>query len=226
MSVRDKKSVEILNYNENSVVVKTRDNEFLIEPGSDDCPSIIPLTIDEIVYINSSSVAFKSGIIFPPTEYEKEIYEDILRIRDWRKILKNSEIKNILIYPTQDGVQKLVDTEDPIVFDRIRSIYVHLKNLNKYDLSIRVGNYIEERKKEFDEKKYKTQIVVSAINSGGSLKSAENESLKAENELMKKHLEEMQKKIDELVNSQKKTDVVEDSSPIKTKAPVRQKKTE
>lgn len=73
----DMKRISVLNYNENCVYVKTEPQKSVkIEASENGEPSVIPLTLDEIKFINNSS-AFKTGNLEFPEDIEDELYETL-----------------------------------------------------------------------------------------------------------------------------------------------------
>ena len=159
--IDSEKLISVYNYNENVVVVTTRDGGLTFDPAEDDVPNAIPLNINEIEYINSTSVAFKSGLLRFPEDMQEEIY-DRLRITNWQDILTNDEIKDILTNPTKEGLQRLVDIKSHAIFSRVRGIFTQLKNEELHDLSTRVEKIIKVRYKELQNKQYKTNIQLTS----------------------------------------------------------------
>ncbi|MGR6760424.1 hypothetical protein ACU1JV_01080 [Paenibacillus sp. T2-29] len=76
-----------------------------------------------------------------------EIYEK-LSIRDYKDILTNQDIKNIILRPTKEGLTKLIKIQSASLFERVRGLVIQLENTNFYDISTRVKSLIEERYKE------------------------------------------------------------------------------
>ena len=144
--IKDMKTINVLNYNSSTVVISTKHDSYAIEPAIDsDNPTILPLTLDEILYANANSMAFKSGILRFPEDIEKEMYEDYLRIPNWESLLTIKQIENIILHPTMEGLTKLVSVKDSGIFDRIRGVFIRLKNTTNDDISLRVEKIIEAR---------------------------------------------------------------------------------
>lgn len=140
----------VINYGRSPVCVASRNQSMKI-PGADgDTPSETPLSLDEIIEINSLCGAFKLGLLRFEEEYEEEIY-DLLRIRDWRNILTDKQIEEILLHPTMETLQKIVDIKDPLSFDRVRGIYTGLKSVAA-DVPGKVDMVINERARELARK--------------------------------------------------------------------------
>lgn len=151
------KHISVLNYNENCVCINIAPGKSLLfEESSYDSPTTIPLSLDEIKYANNSNV-FKTGTLEFQSDLEDELY-DILRI-DKNKVLKLSEIRDILINPTKVGLQKIVSISSLSDFDRVRGQFQKLKN-DGYKLTLDIANIIEKRTEELFKNQVKTSIII------------------------------------------------------------------
>ena len=88
------KTYLVLNYNGSPVAVSTRHESYIIPGGSSESPSSMPLSVDEIVQINSNSNVFKMGLLWFEEEFQEDLYKEC-RIRNWKNILTDSEIEDI-----------------------------------------------------------------------------------------------------------------------------------
>lgn len=178
MSVKDRELINVLNYNENIVVISTRDNQYSFNPSENDVPTLIPLTFSEIEYVNSNTEAFKSGLLRFPEDIENEMYNE-LRVLNWEDILKNSDIRDIILHPTLEGLKKIIDIKSSSAFERVRGIFTRLKNSENENISIRVERIISARYKELINRQTKTSIILSPKDSTVStITSEEVDSLK------------------------------------------------
>lgn len=201
---------------------------YAIEPAIDsDNPTILPLTLDEILYANANSMAFKSGILRFPEDIEKEMYEDYLRIPNWESLLTIKQIENIILHPTMEGLTKLVSVKDSGIFDRIRGVFIRLKNTTNDDISLRVEKIIEARGNELRNGIRNTQIVIKARDAVSSVSTDEVDGLKKQNEVLQNQLNEMQAMMAEFLASQKKVNenAVESEKSVVKKKPGRPAKT-
>ena len=187
--IKDMKTINVLNYNSSTVVISTKHDSYAIEPAIDsDNPTILPLTLDEILYANANSMAFKSGILRFPEDIEKEMYEDYLRIPNWESLLTIKQIENIILHPTMEGLTKLVSVKDSGIFDRIRGVFIRLKNTTNDDISLRVEKIIEARGNELRNGIRNTQIVIKARDAVSSVSTDEVDGLKKQNEDLPRQL--------------------------------------
>lgn len=202
--IKESEKIGVLNYNENRVSVEVAPGKsYSFEPSIDgETPMVIPMTIEEILYANNS-VAFKSGMLFFEKSREEEIYER-LNIVNWKDILSNDKIKEILLHPTFDGLNKIVEIKSTSEFERVRGVLFKLKQSDRYDVSVRVEQIVNTRYKELLNRQINTDIILTKKDVPvESISSEEMDKLKAQNEAMQKQLEEMQKMMAMMMENQK-----------------------
>lgn len=153
------KTYLVLNYCSSPVVVSTRNDSFLINGGTREEPASMPLSLDEIFQINSHSPIFKVGLLRFEKECEKEIYEEI-RIRNWQDILTDEEIESIILHPTVASLQKIIDIQSEMYFERIYGIYIGLVNAN-FPVRENVKTVMSARRKEFRNNQRVSKIILS-----------------------------------------------------------------
>lgn len=152
------KMYELYNYRFTPVCVKTKNDGFIVSPcDNNGNPSTFPVELDDIRYIHSSTNTFKIGLLRFAPEDEKELYEDVLKMHDWRKLMTTDEIKDILKNPTLEGLQKILDINNITQFDEVRGLAMWLTSRGA-DIPTRTSNLIEKRYKELQAGKYKSTI--------------------------------------------------------------------
>lgn len=177
------KTYLVVNEGTSPVAVATRFDSFMIAGKNS-----LPLSMDEIHQINVNSNAFKIGLLFFEPEYEEEIY-DYLRIRNWKEILHNDDIQQMLEHPTAESMTRILSIEDPYYFERIRGVYTMMKNTG-ISFSSNVDKIIKARRKEFIERKYHTSISVNEVKDPVK-KSVPAEEFEAYKEAMEKKMAEL-----------------------------------
>lgn len=185
------KTYLVLNACGSPVAVNTRNESFLIPGGTDAAPGTYPFTIDEITQINSGSNIFRIGILRFEPEYESDIYEE-LRIRDWKNILKNEDIENMLLHPTIESLQRIIDIDNDMYFERVYGIYIGMKNAN-YAIPGNTQSVLNAKNKEMKAGKYHSAI---------KLKKPEVKEIDPEVEDLKAQLEGMKKLLAETIAKQ------------------------
>lgn len=185
----------VINYGKSPVAVASRSGSMMIAAADKDGrPSEQPFSLDEIVEINSICGCFKLGLLQFEEEYEAEIYE-LLRIHNWRDIMTDAQIEDILLHPTLDTLQKIIDIKDPLYFERVRGIYTGLKSIAA-DVPGKVDMVIQERSREFMRKVTTSSIQLVP-------KAEEN----AEVEALKEQMAKMQEQMAALVAEKKSVTV-------------------
>ncbi len=150
------KTYLILNYDPSPVAVKTRYQNELVPAGNDQVPTSLPMTIDDITYINSTTKVFKIGRLWFEPEYQEEIYAE-LRILNWRDILTNQDIYDIILNPTMEKLERVLAIDDPMYFDRVYGAFVGLRN-DGVNISTNVESVLQARYAELAKHKRKTEI--------------------------------------------------------------------
>lgn len=185
----------VINYGKSPVAVASRSGSMMIAAADrDGRPAEQPFSLDEIVEINSICGCFKLGLLRFEEEYEAEIYE-LLRIHNWRDIMTDAQIEDILLHPTLDTLQKIIDIKEPLYFERVRGIYTGLKSVAA-DVPGKVDMVIQERSREFMKK-----VTTSSI----QLVPKAEES--AEMEALKEQMAKMQEQMAALVADKKSVTV-------------------
>lgn len=201
MTINENKLINVLNYNENPVAIKTHVREYLCQSSEDGSPSITPLTFSEIESLNSNYNAFKIGTLRFPTDVEEDVYK-ALRITDWEEILTNKDIETMVLHPSLSGLTKLIAINNVQLFERVRGIFFSLKNTNQYDISTRVEKIVVARYKELCNRQIKTNIVLSVKDTNTTVPAEEVNALKEQNNILQEQMAQMQKMMEQMISMQ------------------------
>ena len=205
MSIKENVSIPVLNYNESNVCIPTNISTHILPPAVDGVPSVDYLSFAEINYVNGISDCFRTGMVRFDDNDKEEVYS-ALNIANWENILTNDEIRDILLNPTIDGLQRIIDVTNRSIFDRIRTIFVSLKENTDNDISNRVIKIMETREQEFKRGVYNTQIVLKPKDiPEKSVSNDEINAIKEQNAMLMEQLAEMQKMIASLKNDKSET---------------------
>lgn len=183
----DKDNILVLSYNENKVCVDGANETYNFNPSNGVDPIINIMSLKDLQFINSNTGLIKTGWLTFQDDEKEEIFKE-LHIRDWKSILTNEDIKAIMLNPSIEGLQKLIDISDETYFDRVR-IALHILTTDGEDVSSRVKNIVDARYKELVRKQRKTSIVLSPKDVPVSNDKAKE--LEAQNAELKSQLEEM-----------------------------------
>ena len=193
MSIKENVSIAVLNYNESNICIPTNISTHILPPAVDGVPSVDYLSFAEINYVNGISDCFRTGLVQFEDKDKEEIYS-ALHFSDWKNIITNAEIKDILLNPTIEGLQKIIGITNKSVFDRIRTIFVGLKENPDNDISNRVIKIMETRENEFKRGIYKSQIILKPKDaSEKAISKDEIDAIKEQNAMLMNQLAEMQK---------------------------------
>jgi hypothetical protein len=206
LNIVDSSVINVLNYSDSPISVPTqiRPEGYWFEPSRDGEPFVIPISFAEIRVANSQSEIFRNGRLRFEKEFEKDVYEK-LGIYNWENILFTDDIKNIILNPTKEGLERLIKITNLSVFDKVRGLLISMKNTGKYDISQRVVDVINYRYQELYRNKKNSEIVIhktqqEMVDEVRS-KVIEEEIIKIREELEKKIRaeveEEFKKKIDD-----------------------------
>lgn len=162
-SIVDSTMINVLNYSKSLISIPTHINPegYVFEPSiEENQPTLIPISFSEIRVTNSQSQIFREGYLRFDKEIEADVYE-ALHIRDWENILSDDEIKDIIINPNKEKLEKLVKITSISLFDRIKSAMTLLVNTGVYDISQRVIDLVNNRYREIYHGIRKSEIEIT-----------------------------------------------------------------
>lgn len=207
----DKDNILVLNYNENKVCVDGANETYNFNPSNGVDPVINIMSLKDLQFINSNTGLIKTGWLTFQDNEKEEIFKE-LHIRDWESILTNEDIKEIMLNPSIEGLQKLIDISDEAYFDRVR-IALHILTTDGEDVSSRVKNIVDARYKELVRKQRKTSIVLSPKDVPVAINDSKAKELEAQNAELKSQLDEMKAMMAQLMAMQNQN-VVKNTAPV------------
>lgn len=161
MAIQKEKTYMVLNYSGSPVSITTQRGSVLVHGGTKDEPYGVPLTADEIITANMNGVAFKAGFLWFDPEVEEEMYKE-LRITNWKDLMKDWEIEDMLMNPSAEGYRKLLAIDDTMYFDRIRGVLMGLQSVFA-DVPNQSKVLVNARAAELAEGKRRSEIKVTDI---------------------------------------------------------------
>ena len=229
MSKLDTQNINVLNYNENEVFVDSSKEHYKFNASRDGkTPSIIPMTLSELQNICSNTDIIVTGWLTFDDEVKEEVFKE-LRIPNWKDILTNKDIENILTHPTLEGLQKIIDIENQTYFDRVRITMFKLINRG-VDVTTKVSRIVEQRYDELRRRQRVSSITLTKKDtqiSGDQVKELAEQNASLQNQLdeMKKMMEQMMamqtaSKVETKVENKEET-VKETTTPKKVGRPPR-----
>lgn len=204
---------EVLNYRFSPVAFRIKNDGFVINAcDNNGNPATFPLELDDIKYIHSTTNAFRIGLLRFRSEDEEMMYEDVLKMHDWRDIITRDEIENIITSPTTDGLQRLINIENITQFDAVREVEAWLRGKG-VDISVRVSDLIKARYSELQTRHIKSSIKITS-------KMSESNKYEDEISVLKQQLADMAKLVENLTKEKAPADDVNvaDKPAVKKKA--------
>lgn len=187
-SVMEKRFIDVLSCEDNVVTIPSLNNKgYTFEPGTVNDPCVIPIPPEEIQYMNSTSTAFKNGVLrFRPDEQE-DVYTALGIKKD--DIMFIEDIDDALLNPTVENLQRMIDVKNSSQFERIRGRFYQMKNAGE-DMSTKVKGIIDGRYEELRAGKLHSDIIVSPVS-----KPVDASKVQEELENAKNQMTEMQKQM-------------------------------
>lgn len=199
MSKVDMENINVLNYNENEVFVDSAKEHYKFSASRDGkTPSVISMPLSELQTICTNTDIFVTGWLTFDDDVKEEIFNE-LRISNWRDILTNEDIENILTHPTLEGLQRIVDIDNQTYFDRVRIIMFKLMTQG-VDISTRVHRIVEQRYDELRRRQRRSSIVLTKKDMRAYATSNDIKDLSEQNALLQSQLDEMKQLISQMLD--------------------------
>lgn len=222
MSKLDTQNINVLSYNMNDVFVSASKDHYRFKASRDGkMPSIVPMPLSDIQYINSNTNVFLIGLLTFDDDEKEEIFKE-LRIPNWREILTNEEIESILVHPTLNGLQRIIEIDNSSYFDRVRVCMFKLMR-DGVDITTKVKNVVDRRNTELQNRQRVSGIKLverdiptfATPNDVNDLK-AQNASLQSQLDEMRLQMQKMMEMQKNNIQSKEETEDANDKSVIKT----------
>ena len=202
MSKLDTQNINVLNYNENEVFVDSSKEHYKFNASRDGkTPSIISMPLSELQNICSNTDIIVTGWLTFDNDVKEKIFKE-LRVPDWENILTNEDIEEILVHPTLEGLQKIIDIQNQTYFDRVRIIMFKLIRKG-IDISTKVNRIITQRYDELRKRQRISSIVLTKKDT--QVSRDEVKALSEQNALLQTQLDEMKKMMEQMMAMQNKT---------------------
>lgn len=201
MSKLDTQNINVLNYNQNDVFVDSAKEHYRFSASRDGkTPSVIPISLSELQNICSNTNIFLTGWLTFDDDVKEEIFKE-LRVANWRDILSNSDIEEILKHPTMEGLQKIIDIDNQTYFDRVRIIMFRLMKQG-IDITSKVTRIVDQRYDELRKRQRVSSIVLTKKDTQTHATADEVKELSAQNAALQSQLDEMKKMMEQMMAMQ------------------------
>ena len=201
MSKIDLQNITVLNYNENEVFVDSSKEHYKFNASRDGVtPTMQNIPISELQYICSNTDVIVTGWLTFDEDDKDEIYT-ALRLPNWREILTNEDISNILTNPTMEGLQRIIDITNLTYFDRVRIVMFRLLN-GGVDISSKVKNVVDRRYEELQKRQRVSSIILNPRIGEKKVSNEQVQELSEQNAKLQEQLDEMKKMMAQFMSAQ------------------------
>ena len=203
MNYRGKKDIRVYNECPFQVNLVGQRRDYIFPPCIDGEPTMNFVDFEEIEYAHSRGKVFNIGLLTFAEEDREGMYE-ALGVKNWKdKVWFNADIEDIIMHPTLEKMQRVIDIKDLITFERVRGMMVRFSN-EKRDVSQNVINLINARYRELNAGNVTSKIVI---------KPADVEEKVSVDEVadLKRQLAEMQDLVKKLAMEKLSIDVSKES---------------
>lgn len=201
MSKIDLQNITVLNYNENEVFVDSSKEHYKFNASRDGItPTMQNIPISELQYICSNTDVIVTGWLTFDEDEKDEIYT-ALRLPNWREILTNEDISNILTNPTMEGLQRIIDITNLTYFDRVRIVMFRLLN-DGVDISSKVKNVVDRRYEELQKRQRVSSIILNPRIGEKKVSNEQVQELSEQNAKLQEQLDEMKKMMAQFMSAQ------------------------
>ena len=201
MSKIDLQNITVLNYNENEVFVDSSKEHYKFNASRDGVtPTMQNIPISELQYICSNTDVIVTGWLTFDEDEKDEIYT-ALRLPNWREILTNEDISNILTNPTMEGLQRIIYISNLTYFDRVRIVMFRLLN-GGVDISSKVKNVVDRRYEELQKRQRVSSIILNPRIGEKKVSNEQVQELSEQNAKLQEQLDEMKKMMAQFMSAQ------------------------
>ena len=201
MSKIDLQNITVLNYNENEVFVDSSKEHYQFNASRDgDTHTMQNIPISELQYICSNTDVIVTGWLTFDEDEKDEIYT-ALRLPNWREILTNEDISNILTNPTMEGLQRIIDITNLTYFDRVRIDMFRLLN-DGVDISSKVKNVVDRRYEELQKRQRISSIILNPRIGEKKVSNEQVQELSEQKAKLQEQLDEMKKMMAQFMSAQ------------------------
>ena len=213
MSKIDLQNITVLNYNENEVFVDSSKEHYKFNASRDGVtPTMQNIPISELQYICSNTDVIVTGWLTFDEDDKDEIYT-ALRLPNWREILTNEDISNILTNPTMEGLQRIIDITNLTYFDRVRIVMFRLLN-DGVDISNKVKNVVDRRYEELQKRQRVSSIILNPRIGEKKVSNEQVQELSEQNAKLQEQLDEMKKMMAQFMSAQNVSTTEKESEKV------------
>ena len=210
MNYRGKKDIRVYNECPFQVNLVGQRRDYIFPPCLDGEPTMNFVDFEEIEYAHSRGIVFKIGLLTFSEEDRDGMY-DALGMKNWKDtVWYNTDIEDIIMHPTLEKMQMVINIKDLITFERVRGMMVKFIN-EKRDVSQNVISIVNSRYREINAGSLTSKIVIQPSDIKTSVSADEVEDLK-------RQLSEMKEMMAKMVSGGRKEETVKDIATTSNEA--------
>jgi hypothetical protein len=159
--LNDNSIIFIYNENAGAVHIRTMANPEgyrVPECTEDGEPSQTPLTLADI-RMNIQSGVFRDGLLRIDPELEDEVLKKLGVYQKNENFLSEEDIKQIILEPTSENLQKIINITSPIIIEKVRYVLLNLIESDEI-VSLKAVELVDMRYKELYRGKRKSDLVI------------------------------------------------------------------
>ena len=173
------KVVKVYNRNTFAVFAKGINREYKFEAAQGGRAASIPVSWDDIEYINDNSELFREGYLcFSDTE-SAELHKELGNFNIENTAYTPERIRDIILNPTYEKLKAIVEITSMGMIERFRGDLIYLRESGDQPVSSNVQRIIEERYREIYNGKYRSSIVLKSNADGDDVVDAKTAELEA-----------------------------------------------
>ncbi len=212
MSNIDTQNIKVLNYNEIAICVDTLKEKYIFNASRDGItPTIVQVPLNDLQFIYSNTKLITTGWLTFDEDEKEEIFK-MLRFADWQNVLTNKDIRDILVNPTRERLQRIINIDNITYFDRVKTAMFELVS-DGVDVTAKVSRLVEQRYKELQLKQRVSSIVLTDKTVEKNVSSEEVKALNEQNKLLQQQLDEMKEMMEQIMAAN------QNKAPVETVAP-------
>lgn len=194
MNYRGTKDVRVYNECPFQVNITGQKRDYIFPPAEDGEPTMNFIDFEDIEYMSARYKAFSIGLLTFNEDEREDIYST-LGLKNWKStVWYNDDIEDIILHPTVEKMQRIINIVDSITLERVRGMMVRFVN-EKRDVSQNVINIVNARYRELSSGRLASKIVVRPDD-------VENKATSEDVDELKRQLAEMKAMMEKMVASQ------------------------
>lgn len=173
------KVVKVFNQNPFAVFAKGINRSYRFEAAQGGRAASLPLTWDDIEYINDNTELFREGYLSFAKKESAALHEELRNFDVAKTAYSPERIRDVILNPTLDKLKVITEITSLGMIERFRGDLVYLREAGDQPVASNVERVIEERYREIYNGKYRSAIVVKPAQEAPTAVDARTAELEA-----------------------------------------------